>query len=86
MLKKRKKVEKVLRKYNMLRMSSSFLILNICTISLKENIAFVKLFERLLGSNISVSFTDFPCQGMDNFGYIRVQTFEIYIQGSFLLQ
>ena len=62
------------------------MISNICTISLTENTAFVKLFELSLGSGIFALFTEFHCHGMDNFGYIWVPTLEIYIQGGFLLQ
>ena len=64
------RVVKVLHKYNGLRMNNSLLISNICTISLTENIAFVKLFELSLGSDIFALFTEFHCQGMDDFGYI----------------
>ena len=53
-------------------------------ISLQRNIAFAKLFETSFGSNILASFTEFHCQGTDTFGFIRVQTFEIHIQGNFL--
>ena len=52
-------------------------------ISLKENIAFVKLFEISFGSNIITSFTEFQFRGTDTFGFIWVQTFEIHIQGNF---
>ena len=45
---------------------------------------FVKLFETSFFSNIIASFTEFQCQGIDTFVFIRVQTFEIHIQGNFL--
>ena len=53
-------------------------------ISLKENIIFVKLFEASFGSNILASFSEFHCQDTDTFGFIRVRTFQIHIQGNFL--
>ena len=56
----------------------------ISIISHKNNIVFVKLFEMSFGSNILASFTEFQCQCTDTFGLIRVQTFEIHIQGNFL--
>ena len=67
-------------------MNKSLLLSKICTVSLKKNIAFVKLLELSLGSDIFTSFTDFQSRGMGNFDYIWVQTFEIYIQGCLLLQ
>ena len=63
-------VVKNLQKCNCLCMNKSLLVSNISTMSLKENIAFVKLLELLLGSDIFTSFTDFQSQGMGNFGYI----------------
>ena len=56
----------------------------IFTISLQKNIAFANLFETSFGSNIFASLTEFQCQGTDIFSFIRVQTFEIHIQGNFL--
>ena len=53
-------------------------------ISLKENTVFVKLFETSFGRNIIASFTEFQCEGTDTFGFTRVQTFDIHIQGNFL--
>ena len=44
----------------------------IFAISLKEDIAFVKLFETPFGSNILASFIGFQCQGTDVFGFILV--------------
>ena len=52
-------------------------------ISLKEKTVFVKFLEEYFGSNILASFTEFQCQGIDIFGFIWVQTFEIHIQGNF---
>ena len=69
-VKKKTYVVKNLQKCNCLCMNKSLLVSNISTISLKENIAFVKLLELLLGSDIFTSFTDFQSQGMGNFGYI----------------
>ena len=42
------------------------------------------MFEASFGSNILASFTEFHCQGTDTFGFIRVQTFQIHIQGNVL--
>ena len=42
------------------------------TVSIKENIVLVKLFETSFGSDILVSFTKFQCQGTETFGSIRV--------------
>ena len=42
------------------------------TVSIVENIVFVKLFERSFDSDILTSFTDFQCQGTDDFGSIGV--------------
>ena len=53
-------------------------------ISLKENIVFVKSFKTSFDSNILASFIEFQCQGTDIFGFIRVQIFQIHIQGNFL--
>ena len=53
-------------------------------ISLTENIVFVKFFETPFGSNIIASFAEFQCQGTNAFGFIWVQTFEIYIREDFL--
>ena len=61
---------KTLHKYSGLRRYDSLLICNIITISLKENTAFVKFFETLLGSDMLVLFTDFQCQDTDDFGSI----------------
>ena len=56
----------------------------IFSISLKENIVFVKFSETYFGSNIA-SFTEFHCQGTDIFGFLWVQIFEIRFQGNFYL-
>ena len=53
-------------------MNDSLLICNIFTISLKENIVFVKLFETSVNIDILASVTDFKYQGTDHFGSIRV--------------
>ena len=53
-------------------------------ISLKKNILFTKLFETSFVSNKLVSFTQFQCKDTDTSGFIRMQTFEIHIQGNFL--
>ena len=47
--------------------------------SLKKNIVFSKSFAISFGSNILTSTTEFQCQGTATFGFIQVQTFEIYI-------
>ena len=47
--------------------------------SLKKNIVFSKSFETSFGSNILASIAEFQCQGTATFGFIQVQTFEIYI-------
>ena len=52
-------------------------------ISLKKNIVFAKLFETSFDSNMLASFIKCQCQGTDIFGFIQVQTFETYIEGSF---
>ena len=44
----------------------------IFTISIKENIVLVKLFETFIGSNIIASFAKFQCQGTETFGSIRM--------------
>ena len=41
-------------------------------ISFKENVAFVKLFQKSFGSNIFASFTEFQCKGVDTFVSSRV--------------
>ena len=64
------RVVKTLHKYSGLRRYDSLLICNIITISLKENTAFVKFFETLLGSDILVLFIDFQCLDTDDFGSI----------------
>ena len=50
---------------------------------LRKNV-FVKLFKTSFDSNILASFIEFQCQGTDIFGFIRVQIFQIHIQGNFL--
>ena len=42
------------------------------SISIKENIVLVKLFETSFGSNIIASFAKFQCQGTETFGSIRM--------------
>ena len=42
------------------------------TVFLKQNIVFVKLFETSHSSGILASFTDFQCQGTDDFGSNQV--------------
>ena len=65
-------VVKILHKYNGLHSNNKLLIRNNFYQSLKENIAFVKLFEASFGNNILALFTQFKRQGTDTFGSIRV--------------
>ena len=48
-----------------------------------NDIFFLKLSEILSGSNMLASFTDFQCQGADDyFGFVRLLTLEINIQSN----
>ena len=56
----------------------------ILIIYLKKNLVFTKLSETSFGSRILASFTECQCQGIDTFGFIRMQALQIYILGNFL--
>ena len=45
---------------------------------------FLQSFLPFFGSNILASFTEFLCQDTYTFGFIRVQTLTISIEGNFL--
>ena len=56
----------------------------ILIIYLKKNLVFTKLSETSFVSSILAWFTECQCQGIDTFGFIRMQALEIYIPGNFL--
>ena len=56
----------------------------ILIVYLKKNLVFTKLSETSFGSSILASFTECQYQGIDTFGFIRMQALEIHIQGNFL--
>ena len=61
-------------------MNDSLMIGKILTISLKENIVFVKLFETSFASDILALFTDFNCEHTNPFFYLfkfKFLTFEM---------
>ena len=63
----------------------------IFTISIKENIVLVKLFETSFGSNIIVSFTKFQCQGTETFVLFKCKLLKfrlkviVYINDAWIL-
>ena len=55
------------------------------TISLTKTLFYKNiLLETSFGSNIIAAFAAFQCQRTDTIAFIRIQTFEIHVQGKFL--
>ena len=63
---------KTLHKYNGLRKLTIYWFAKIFTISIKENIVFVKLFKTSFGGNKLAWFAKFQYQGTDTFSSIRM--------------